>query len=382
MQGSLSLKIAGPAELLLERADGTRCSIHPLWLRERCKDAASVDPRTQQRLQDPSDFDPDLELLAVSQPSAGVYRVRFSDGHEASFSAEEILAEAALDPNDHDCPAPRLWDGTLVELPRVRWRADPGRDELLSWLEPFLTLGFVIFEGVPSEPGMVLTVGAMFGFTRATNFGALFNVRSTPDANDLAYTSLALDPHTDNPYRAPVPGIQLLHCLVNETSGGLSTLVDGFAVAQSLREQHGQAFRILTSTPVRFRYIDVDAELTASAPPIELDVTGGLKAIHFSPRLDFVPLFDREQLEAYYRARRLFDHRLRAPDYQIRFLLESGELVMFDNCRLLHGRSGFDPAEGLRHLQGCYIDMDGPRSLYRVLRRRPSGESSDARRSA
>jgi len=60
MQGSLSLKIAGPAELLLERADGTRCSIHPLWLRERCKDAASRDSRTQQRLQDPSDFDPDL----------------------------------------------------------------------------------------------------------------------------------------------------------------------------------------------------------------------------------------------------------------------------------------------------------------------------------
>ena len=381
MKRSLSLRIAGPAELLLERADGTRCSIHPLWLRERCKDAASIDPRTQQRLQDPSDFDPQLTLVAVTQPSAGTYRVKFSDGHEASFNAEEILAEAALAPSDHDCPGPRLWDGTLTELPRVRWRPKPGEAELASWLEPFLTLGFVIFEGVPSEPGMVLKVGAMFGFTRETNFGALFNVRSTPNANDLAYTSLPLDPHTDNPYRAPVPGIQLLHCLVNETSGGLSTLVDGFAVAQALREREPEAFRILTSTPVRFEYHDVDAELTASAPPIELDVSGGLKAIHFSPRLDFVPLFDREQLEAYYRARRLFDHRLRAPDFQIRFLLNSGDLVMFDNCRLLHGRTGFDPAEGLRHLQGCYIDMDGPRSLYRVLRRRRR-EASDVRRSA
>jgi gamma-butyrobetaine dioxygenase len=152
-------------------------------------------------------------------------------------------------------------------------------------------------------------------------------------------------------------------------------------VAQALREREPEAFRILTSTPVRFEYHDVDAELTASAPPIELDVSGGLKAIHFSPRLDFVPLFDREQLEAYYRARRLFDHRLRAPDFQIRFLLNSGDLVMFDNCRLLHGRTGFDPAEGLRHLQGCYIDMDGPRSLYRVLRRRRR-EASDVRRSA
>jgi gamma-butyrobetaine dioxygenase len=168
---------------------------------------------------------------------------------------------------------------------------------------------------------------------------------------------------------------------VNETSGGLSTLVDGFAVAQALRTREPEAFRILSSTPVRFKYLDTDTELTASAPPIELDVTGELKAIHFSPRLDYVPLFARAQLEAYYRARRAFDHRLRAPDFEIRFLLQGGDLVMFDNCRLLHGRTGFDPAEGLRHLQGCYIDIDGPRSLYRVLRRRRA-RAGEVRRSA
>ena len=373
--------MGGPTELVLERADGTQHSIHPLWLRERCRDPVSIDPQTQQRLQDPSDFDVELALVAVSQPRPGTYRIKFSDGHEASFNAEEILAEAALTPTSHDCPAPRLWDGTLAELPRARWRADPGAAELSSWLEAFLTLGFVVFEGVPTEPGMVLKLGATFGFTRETNFGALFNVRSTPNANDLAYTSLALDPHTDNPYRAPVPGIQLLHCLVNETSGGLSTLVDGFAVAQALRERHPQAFAILASTPVRFRYVDVDTELTASAALIELDLGGDLKAIHFSPRLDFVPLFARERLDAYYRARQLFDHRLRAPDFEIRFLLKAGDLVMFDNCRLLHGRTAFDPSEGLRHLQGCYIDSDGPRSLYRVLRRRRA-QSSAERRSA
>jgi len=380
-QRELTFRITGPAELTLVRADGSEHAVHPLWLRERCQDAGSIDLKTQQRLQDPSDFDPALRLTSVSQPSPGVLRARFSDGHEASFSAEELLAEAALAPNSHDCPAPRLWDGTLTDLPRVRWRADPAEYELLSWLESFLTLGFVIFEGVPNTPGTVIRVGTRFGFTRETNFGALFDVRSTPNATDLAYTSRALDPHTDNPYRAPVPGIQLLHCLVNETRGGLSTLVDGFAVAQALRAAEPAAFEILAATPVRFKYIDADTELTASAPPIELDVTGALKAIHFSPRLDFVPLLAPDELEAYYRARRLFDHRLRAPDFEIRFLLNSGDLVMFDNCRLLHGRTGFDPAEGLRHLQGCYIDIDGPRSLWRVLRRR-LGRASHLRRSA
>jgi gamma-butyrobetaine dioxygenase len=185
----------------------------------------------------------------------------------------------------------------------------------------------------------------------------------------LAYTPVPLDPHTDNPYRVPVPGVQLLHCLANETSGGLSTLVDGFAVAKTLRDRDPDAFRVLSNTPVRFRYSDPVTELTASAPPIELDVCGGVKAIHFSPRLDFVPLLPPEELTEYYRARRAFDHLLRAPQFEIRFLLDRGNMVMIDNCRLLHGRTGFNPAEGLRHLQGCYIDIDGPRSLYRVLRR-------------
>jgi gamma-butyrobetaine dioxygenase len=378
---ALAVKIGGSTQLLLERAGGDCLAIHPLWLRERCRDAASMDLKTQQRLADPSDFDLELKIVLVTQPSPGTFRVRFSDGHEGTFSAAEILEEAALAPNDHDCPALRLWDGTLGELPRARWRADASESERLAWLEAFLTLGFVIFEGVPTLPGTVLKVGSMFGYTRVTNFGALFDVRSTPDATDLAYTNISLDPHTDNPYRAPVPGIQLLHCLVNETSGGLSTLVDGFAVAQTLRDAEPEAFRVLAATPVRFKYIDADTELTASAPPIELDVTGAVKSIHFSPRLDFVPLFAPAQLDAYFRARRKFDQRLRAPQFEIRFLLKAGDLVMFDNCRLLHGRTGFDPAEGLRHLQGCYIDIDGPRSLYRVLRRRRA-QAATVRRSA
>jgi gamma-butyrobetaine dioxygenase len=382
IQRSLALKVGGLTELTLVLADGSERALHPLWLRERCQDAASMDLKTQQRLQDPSDFDPDLRLLAVAQSSPGIFRVTFSDGHEGSFHAEDILAEAALAPSSHDCPTPRLWNGTLTDLPRVRWRADPDESELMSWLEPFLTLGFVIFQGVPTVADTVLKVAKTFGFVRETNFGALFNVRSTPEATDLAYTALSLDPHTDNPYRAPVPGIQLLHCLVNETRGGLSTLVDGFAVAQSLRQQEPQAFDILSRTPVRFKYLDATTELTASAPPIELDVTGELKAIHFSPRLDFVPPFAPEQLDAYYRARRLFDHGLRAPDFELRFLLKAGDLVMFDNCRLLHGRTGFDPADGLRHLQGCYIDIDGPRSLWRVLRRRRLQPAVQVRQSA
>ena len=375
------LRVTAGNELTIEHADGQRYAIHPIWLRERCQDASTVDLHTGQRLLDPSDLDPRLALSAVTQPEAGKFRVQFTDGHQADFLERDILAEAALRAGDHDLPAPRLWDATLRPGPHARWNSQPSDDARAQWLEQFLELGFVVFSDVPTQPGQILQVAAAFGYARETNFGELFDVRSTPAAIDLAYTAMALDPHTDNPYRWPVPGVQLLHCLVNQTSGGLSTLVDGFAVAEALRLRDPEAFERMARTAVRFRYRDATTDLVASAAPIELDVTGRVQAVHFSPRLDFVPLQPPADLEAYYRARRAFDHLLRSPEFEFRFLLNAGELMMMDNRRLLHGRTGFDPTEGLRHLQGCYIDIDGPRSLYRVLRRR-LGAASDMRRSA
>jgi gamma-butyrobetaine dioxygenase len=370
------LHITSATQLTIDLGDGRRFAVHPLWLRERCLDAQTFDLQTGQRLGDPSDLDLKLTLTSVSEPEPGRIRVQFSDGHAAEFAARDILAEAALAPGEHDIPAPRLWDGTFASHPRAQWTAKPSDAELSGWVTDFLEYGFLIFEGVPPVPRTLFQVGATFGFTRETNFGALFEVRSEPVANDLAYTSLPLDPHTDNPYRWPVPGVQLLHCLVNETSGGLSTLVDGFAAAEALRARDPEAFQLLTRTSVRFRFRDAVTELVASVPLIELDAAGGLLAIHFSPRLDFVPLAPPEALDRYYRARRAFDYLLRSPEFEIRFLLGSGELLMMDNRRLLHGRTGFDTAEGLRHLQGCYIDIDGPRSLYRVLRRRLAQEKT------
>lgn len=364
------LHVCKSRELAIELDDGQHFALHPIWLRERCRDARSMDLRTGQRLHDPSDLDPALSVVAVSEPAAGRFRVRFSDGHEAEFLGRELLAEAVLPPAGHDIPAPRLWDAATGDVRRFAWTEQPGDSRLDEWLRQFLEAGFIVFSGVPVRPGALFKVGSTFGFTRETNFGAHFDVRSTAAASDLAYTSLPLDPHTDNPYRDPVPGVQILHCLVNETSGGLSTLVDGFAAARALESRDPEAFALLSRTPVRFRYRDDSTDLVASAVPIELDASGGLVAIHFSPRLDFVPLQPPAQLEAYYRARRAFDRLLRSPEFEIRFLLAAGELLMMDNRRLLHGRTGFDPAEGVRHLQGCYIDIDGPRSLYRVVRRR------------
>jgi gamma-butyrobetaine dioxygenase len=287
------------------------------------------------------------------------------------------LAEAAMAPGDYGGPTPVLWDGRLKDLPRAQWQERPDDGQVVAWLDAFLRYGFIIFRGVPTDLEHVRKVASAFGWPRETNFGVTFEVRSKPGAEaiDLAYTPMKLDPHTDNPYRSPVPGVQLLHCVANETTGGLSTLVDGFAVAETLRARDPEAFRILSTTLVRFLFRDKDTEMMSSAPLIELDAGGNVRIIRFSPRLDFVPLLPPAALSAYYRARQIFGQMLRSNEFEVRFLLNKGDLVMFDNCRLLHGRTGFDPQEGLRHLQGCYIDIDGPRSKYRVLQRTlPAGD--------
>jgi gamma-butyrobetaine dioxygenase len=50
---------------------------------------------------------------------------------------------------------------------------------------------------------------------------------------------------------------------------------------------------------------------------------------------------------------------------------EPGDLVGFDNRRVLHGRDAYDPGAGRRVLRGCYIDRDDVLSRLRVLRRHP-----------
>ena len=366
---SLVLRAIEGASLVVEGLEGVPVEVHPLWLRERNCDPAVLDVRSRQRLYDPSDLPLDLAYRHVTIDADGKIRAEFSDGVEAVFDPAPLLRELSWRPGLDDLPPPAAWDGGLNDFPRAVWSAAPSDAERRDWATKFLTYGFIILSGVPSQEGEVLKVGRAFGTVRVTNFGDLFNVRSEPDANDLAYTTLELAAHTDNPYRQPVPGVQLLHCLVNQTTGGLSTLFDGLAASEALKAEDPEAYRVLSTTKTRFRFEDVDAELMAARPMIELDDEGRFVAVHVSPRLDYAPLRSPAELSAFYRARKVFDAMLRSKRFEIEFKLDDGDLVMFDNQRLMHGRTSFDASEGLRHLQGCYIDIDGPRSLYRVLTR-------------
>jgi gamma-butyrobetaine dioxygenase len=232
-----------------------------------------------------------------------------------------------------------------------------------------LVNGFVLLHGVPRQERAVLDAAGVFGYVRETNYGSIFDVRVEQNPDNLAFSPLPITPHTDNPYRDPVPTIQLLHCLTNTADGGDSGLVDGFHAAATLRETQPGAFAILTRTPVTFRYRDAEADLSATNPMIGLDAIGRIKQIRFNNRSLRPIALPPGEIEAFYAAYRAFAELLYRSEAQLTFRLEPGDCVIFDNTRVLHARTGFT-ASGDRHLQGCYADLDSAASLLSVLRRR------------
>ncbi|HEY2037270.1 MAG TPA: TauD/TfdA family dioxygenase [Steroidobacteraceae bacterium] len=339
-----------------------------LWLRERCQDPVSLDPHTQQRLFDPHRLPEDLALIDVARSGEGRAWLAFSDGYTGEYELSRLADDLGLE------------DGLPPEIP---WRADLSLDAVsvdggalddeeirLVAVTTLLTHGLAIIRNLATEPECILEVARRFGHVRETNFGRLFEVYSRPGSNDLAYRPVPLGAHTDNPYREPVPGVQLLHCLVNETSGGWSTLVDSLSVAAALQEEDPEGLQLLASTPVTFRFIDANEELIERRPIVQRDVSGRMTGVHYSPRLDYLPLLDCATTRRFQQARRRLSELFADPRFELRFPLRAGELMMFNNSRVLHGRTAYDPNEGRRHLQGCYIDLDGPRSLYRTLGRK------------
>ena len=208
--------------------------VSPSWLRASCPCPACLDPGSGQRLVNITDQPAEVGFGSVTE-HADAFEVTFEpDGHHAVISKSWLAAALAPEPAGRTEDAKRLWvaadfrDGP----PQASWdRYCAGGEHRAACLESLLSDGFVLLRDVPARPGMVLEVAASMGFVRETNYGKLFDVRAKIDPANLAFTALAITPHTDNPYRDPVPTVQLLHCLASAAEGGDSGLVDGFAAA-------------------------------------------------------------------------------------------------------------------------------------------------------
>jgi len=359
------------SETVLE-LDGARYPA--LWLRDNCPCPECADQASGQKLFSITDLPAEVSITPVEMGDERVEVLFAPDEHRSTFTREWLAARRlgegpAADDRTED--AKQLWEAADLAgaLPEGSWsRFQEDDAHRAACLESLLRKGFVLLRGVPTEDRKVLEVAAGFGYVRHTNYGDLFEVRVEEQAANLAFTSLPIRPHTDNPYRDPVPTIQLLHCLRNAASGGDSGLVDGFHAAALLRSTEPEAFELLTRTPVVFRYADAGTDLTATRPLIGLDPVGRIREIRFNNR-SMQPLgLPADTVTAYYGAYRKFAELLYRPQAQLAFRLEPGDCLVFDNTRALHSRTGFT-AGGDRHLQGCYADLDGAASNLAVLRR-------------
>lgn len=360
--------------LIVQWPDGSSSRFHYVWLRDncrcnRCKHA--IGERTVDVLSIPCDIAPTSVVVTDGLDLA------WPDGHVTTYEAAWLRAnsyEVDQRPAPH---RPILWRKELAaDLPEISYddvmHSDAG---LLAWLHLLRDYGLCFVRGVPTDPRTVVDVAGRISFLRNTNFGILFDVESKPDPDSLAYTSNRLNCHSDLPNREMPPGLQFLHCLVFEATGGDSILVDAFACADELRRVDPAAFELLTTTPIRYRYSGPDSELSARSPIIRVDADGELFEIRYSNALlaplDAAP----EKMIDTYRAIHSFAGLLQSSDFEIKTRLRAGDLMSFHNNRVLHGRDVFDPNSGHRHLQGCYVDLDDFLSRIRVLERL-SGPSS------
>lgn len=345
-----------------------------IWLRDT--DPSGFHPETGERV-----FDLTRVSLDITPSDARLKE----DALMITWPGQNAPSRFSLDWIKANRPGVRRADPAAVE-PFI-WRADTGAESVprrnaatiatgdtafAEWLEVTKRHGLSIVEGIGIDPEAGIKLARSIGHLRETNFGVTFEVVSKPDPNNLAYTADALPLHTDLTNQELPPGYQFLHCIANEAEGGGSTFCDGLAVATDLKDRDPEAFELLSTVTLPFRFQDAETDIRSRKAVITLDAEGEISEICFNAHIADIVDIDARQMPAFYRAYQHFMSMLRDPAYAIGLKLEGGEMVVFDNRRVLHGREAFDPATGKRHLRGCYVDRGEWDSRLRVLRRTKS----------
>jgi len=341
-----------------------------IWLRDN--DPADLHPTTQERLFDLTSVELDiqplfwrlsdsaLELQWPDQPSVSHYPLAWLEAHRPGRSQHDPAHQQQ-----------HYWDAnSFVELPRFdvqHCQLNPLT--MLEALQEAKRVGLIVFSGLDDEKTAGERFGDLIGFKRQTNFGTMFEVISKPTPNNLAYTSLALPLHTDLPNQEHIPGYQLLHCYRNDAQGGASHFADGFNICETLREQAPEAFSLLSEVAIPWRFHDEAEDIRYRRPIIETDQQQRLTGLAFNAHIADVPDMDGPTLYDFYAAYRQLMLRIRDPRYRIEHRMRPGEMVMFDNRRILHGREAFSASGSERDLRGYYIEHNEVDSRMRVLAR-------------
>lgn len=251
--------------------------------------------------------------------------------------------------------------------------------------------GLLFIGGVPKSRNSVQRIAEKMGILQSTIRGLTWDVISQPGAENVAGNNRRLGLHQDLLYCQTPPRIKLLHCLENECEGGVSLFSDGLHAASQLGTQSWTDSHVLETQHVTYWYQRAGHYLESRRRVIESGPHGSIQSIAWSPAFQGpfrvgqhlktlnLPEFrgkPRETgpatgaLRAWSRAARAFRDILESPGNVVQHRLEPGDCVVFDNKRILHGRTEVDASAGLRHLRGAYVNGQTLHSTFVNLRKK------------
>ena len=338
------------------------------WLRDNC--STSFDPETRERV---------FDIFHLAQPPHPSSAHVANDALEIVWSGENHTSRYPLGWLESYSKGERRADP--AELKRVSWYGDhypkmarfahadlmADRQLVAQWLRAMLVEGVSLVTEMPDSDQALTDLVKLMGQVRPTFFGDYFDVRTHIAPTNLAYTAKALELHTDVPAEDLAPGVQFLHCRANSVEGGENLFLDGLAVANDLREQFPEDFKLLSETAVPFYFEHDNQDVRARQRVIELDENGDVSGVTISQHM--ADVFDLPQhfMDRYYPAFCRFGRMLQADKYLMRFRIAAGECIVFDNHRIVHGRSAYSATSGDRYLRGTYADRGEMCSTYRAL---------------
>ncbi|XP_077569507.1 gamma-butyrobetaine dioxygenase [Stigmatopora nigra] len=363
----------------VEWEDGGQ-SLYPFtWLRDNCQCPLCTLQSAQARKLLMTDLDIHIGINSVEVTNDNKLSVVWPDQHTSVFDPE-WLKKRSFSLESRQAMQEELflneryyWDSEL-RIPTSNYQDVLHDDKAaLAWLVALRRVGIVYLKGAPAEKGCVSRLAERIGYLRLTFYGHTWQVIDKYMANNVAYTSGKLSLHTDYPALHFAPGVQFLHCVSQAQEGGDSEVVDGFRAAELLRREDPEAFRTLALLQVDFTDTGMDYcdfMLQSKKSIIDINDQGQVVRINYNNATrDSVLDLPLHQVQPFYKALKAYVNIMSRPENVVTFKMEPGDVVTFDNWRLLHGRKSYiSQPDGMRHLEGAYLDWDEVMSRLRILR--------------
>ena len=339
------------------------------WIRDHSESEKDLHPDSKQRQIDvfSQTYDDSVIETMVDQNSKKIV-VRWADQTESLISFQLLRSMAITgNPNAQGLNNETCWNcaSEIKIFPKMTYDDFINDKGLEKWLGHVQRNGFVLVSESPATPEATKDLMERIAYVRNSIFGGFSvwdNKLDNPD--DTAFTSLSIEPHTDGTYVHDAPGLQTLHCLKRDSVGGESQLVDGLAIAEKMRIEFPEYFKILSNINIPGRYIKTGTYLEARRPLFRLNNHGKVVQVSFNNH-DRAPFrLDNDLMGQFYDAYKIFHNLANDKSRQFEFMLEPGTVLTFDNWRVLHARSSLT---GYRQLCGGYHNREDFESRLRLI---------------